>query len=133
MRKIVYISGPVTGTTDYAERFQQAEEWLKYEYGVFKVFPQFPQGAFDSVEIVNPVNFTKHLPSHTKWSTYMEVLIPLLKTCDAIYLLKGWENSRGSQIEKLFAEACGIDIGYESDRHTEPSKPIWSEDDDFGF
>lgn len=113
MRKIIYISGPISGTNDADKRFSEAKEYLLYEMGCFEVFPQFPDGPFDSCEVVNPIEITKHLPPHTKWATYMEILIPILKTCDAVYMLQGWERSKGAQIEKLFAEACGMDIGYE--------------------
>lgn len=45
--------------------------------------------------------------------TYKEVLaadIALLSTCDAIYMLTGWQSSPGARAEHAYATACGIEI-----------------------
>lgn len=84
----VYISGPITGTNDYLERFNKAESHL-IDLGY---------------TVVNPALVNSNLPKGTTWSEYMEMSLCMLKMCDAIYLMKGWENSRGCIIEKNFAE-----------------------------
>lgn len=40
----------------------------------------------------------------------MKADIKLLMDCDAIYLLKGWEDSKGARIEKELAESLGYRI-----------------------
>ena len=87
----VYISGPVTGTgtEDYVERFQKAEDEL---YG---------QGFIP----VNPAAVNAMLPEETAYEEYMKVSLVLLDMCDAIYLLEGWQDSRGANREYGYALA----------------------------
>jgi hypothetical protein len=39
--------------------------------------------------------------------------VAAIKTCDAIYLLSGWQNSKGAVAEKGIAEWLGLDILYQ--------------------
>ena len=90
----VYISGAITGTTDYEERFKAAE-------------PQLREEGYD---VMNPAAISALLPKGMPWSAYMEVMLPLLKYCDAIYLLKGWHQSSGARIELEYAIKLGLDV-----------------------
>lgn len=94
----VYISGAITGTSDYLERFQKAENYL-----VSKGFT-----------VVNPARVNKEMPSDTTWKEYMVMSFCMLSLCDAIYMLNGWENSRGATIEHNYAVAYGIPVMEES-------------------
>ena len=73
MRKRIYISGKVTGTTDYVERFAKAEESLK-----------------DMGETYNPVTHTANIPAGSPWIEYMKVALAGMFTCNTIYMLRGW-------------------------------------------
>jgi len=113
----VYISGPVTGTEDYKERFERAEddllhdrEMLDHAFSIIKADP------FEYVEIVNPIRITEHLPNGTPWGTFMDVTLSALRMCDAVYMLHGWESSKGARIEKLYAEGCGMKIAFEDEQ-----------------
>lgn len=88
----VYISGAITGTTDYEERFKAAEQQLRGH------------------NVINPAAISALLPKDMPWSAYMEVMLPLLKYCDAIYLLKGWHQSSGARIELEYAIKLGLDV-----------------------
>ena len=83
----VFISGPITGTTDYKERFAKAEEKLKAKGFV----------------VINPVRVTESLPEDTDWSEYMNITMSLLKMCQAIYQLDGCATSNGALIEHIWA------------------------------
>lgn len=79
----IYISGKITGTTDYMERFAAAEEKLVAE----------------GHTPINPAKVNSNLPEGTTWAEYMDVSLVLLGMCTAIYMLKGWEDSRGARVE----------------------------------
>lgn len=83
----VYISGPITGTTDYMERFEEAEKKLK-ERGY---------------SVVNPAKVNAQLPEDTSYEEYMEMSFCLLSLCDAAYFLNGWSNSNGANKEYRYA------------------------------
>lgn len=47
----------------------------------------------------------------------MHVLSPVLQSCQQIYLLQGWEKSKGARAEKALAEHFGLSIVYEAEDH----------------
>ena len=96
----VYIAGPMTGLPDYnrAAFFLAAEE----------------------------LRMKGHIPKHTAWivdgldrADYMRNSIQLMLTCEAIYLLSGWENSLGARVEKSIADVCGLQLMYEEDEEND--------------
>lgn len=91
----VYISGKITGTSDYVKRFGKVERKLAKKF-----------------DVVNPVTITADLPTGTTWSTYMKKVIPFLCECDAIYMLDGWRQSRGACLERELALNLGIKVMY---------------------
>lgn len=88
----MYLSGPISGTADYMERFAKAERELKNE----------------EVIVVNPAKIFSHLPEDTTWEQYMELSLVMLKMCDAICLLEGWESSNGANLENAEAVKLGL-------------------------
>ena len=91
----VFISGPITDTTDYEERFREADDEVGYS----------------GHDPINPIDLCKCLDgkgaTHEK---YMNICFGALRDADAIYMLRGWENSKGSCMEYGFARAMGIRI-----------------------
>ena len=74
----IYISGPITNVLDYKEKFERAEQNLKAKY--------------PDAEIINPTVLDK-LP--LTYDEYMELDLRLLGMFEGIYMLKGWEDSKG--------------------------------------
>lgn len=77
-------------------------------------------GAFASAEErilmagclpVNP--FRNGLPQPGDWREHMRVDLRMLLDCDAIYMLKGWELSKGAKLELDVASSCGIKVLFE--------------------
>lgn len=93
----IYISGPITGTTGYMRRFEWTEAIWK------------DLGA----EVVNPAKINSYLPETTTHSEYMVTSIAMLKICDTIYMLQGWEHSKGARQEYRYARRHGYQILFE--------------------
>lgn len=90
----IYLSGKISGTRDFRERFQKAGDNLKK----------------DGWDVINPVAIGDLLPPSTTYKQFLELDLKLLSMCDAIYLIPGWETSEGAKTERQFAEALGLVI-----------------------
>lgn len=61
-----------------------------------------------------PVNpFNNGVPQSSHWREHMRRDIGLLLKCDYIYMLKGWELSKGAKLELDVASSCGIKVLFE--------------------
>ena len=96
----IYISGKITGLPP------------------LDVFASFDEAA-DSIRMaghipVNPANIGALLPG-LKWESYMTIAYGIVTdpSIDAIYMLKGWQDSKGAVIEWGWAMARGIEILYQ--------------------
>lgn len=89
----VYLSGAVTGVTDYKEIFARWEKVL--------------QGH--GYDVVNPVKVCESV-SHWQHSVLMKICLLLLGECDRIFFIPGWEKSRGANQEYGYAAARGIKV-----------------------
>ena len=95
-KSIVYISGPMTGLPDFN-------------------FPAFSATA----ETLRPLCLSVENPADNgaepgqTWEYYMRLAIAQLVRCNTIYMLNGWENSRGAVVEKQLAKTLGMTIVYE--------------------
>lgn len=91
----VYISGAITGQEDTArERFHDAEEEVKRIFG-------------RDVEYINPYEVVEVAAVNAETLTHsdcMGIAIGLMFACDTIYMMPGWEKSRGCQLEREYAE-----------------------------
>lgn len=62
----------------------------------------------------NPVNpFKNGLPDEAHWREHMRADIRLLLDCEYIYMLQGWELSKGAKLELDVASSCGIKVLFE--------------------
>lgn len=93
----IYISGKITGTDDYIVRFKEAELELKRR----------------GYTVVNPAAVNAELPEDTTWEEYMEMSKVMLGMCDEVYMLEGWEDSKGACIEFGIASKKGMKITYQ--------------------
>lgn len=62
-------------------------------------------------DAVNP--FENGLPDEAHWMEHMRADIRLLLGCDFIYMLQGWELSKGAKLELDVASSCGIKVLFE--------------------
>ena len=92
----VYIAGPMSGLPDFNyPAFNQAEDVLR-DLGFY------------------PRNPAKNgLPAGSAWSDHMRADIRMLTTCDAVFMLKDWQQSRGATLEHHIAQTLGLHIVYQ--------------------
>lgn len=108
MKKIkIYISGGMSGlpSMNYPAFFKAEEELLSYK-------------RFTVVNPARHFNGDKTLP----YATYLRKDISELLKCQAIFMLEGWEDSRGATLEHGIATALGLQIIYDSGK-----KPVKKE------
>ena len=100
MKKKIYISGPITGLERhvYLNNFDDAE--LKLRAMGYKV--------------INP---TKLLPSRFLWiykiiGYKLTLLYDIwhLLNCDGIYMIDGWQWSKGARLERAIAQLFNIEL-----------------------
>jgi hypothetical protein len=103
--ELIYISGPISGTNDFIERFKNTENYLIKKY---------------NIQCLNPVRVcARHYayPDREKWETLILLLLDYMsRNCTHIYMMPGWENSYGARIEKLWAEKLNL-IFLEGENH----------------
>lgn len=95
----IYLSGSITNNPKYKVQFWLAEHFAK------KHFNKIP---------INPSKIEDIIVEGT-WEEYMKICISLMDLCDSILLLKGWEKSRGAEIELNYAISKGLNIYYEEE------------------
>ena len=100
MKKKIYISGPITGLERhvYLKNFDDAELKLRAM----------------GYNVINP---TKLLPSRFLWiykiiGYKLTLLYDIwhLLNCDGIYMIDGWQWSKGARLEKNIADVFGLEI-----------------------
>lgn len=93
MRK-VYIAGPMTGLPDFNK-------------------PAFHSKAAELREegftVLNPAILPDGLEHHE----YMQICLPMVQVSDTIYMLSGWESSKGALMEHDLAMDIGLSVIYQ--------------------
>ena len=90
---IVYIAGLITGHLRYRENFKKAEDTLT---------------AMGHI-VINP----SRLPSGLEH--YMQICKAMIDQADAVFFLKGWKCSKGSNEELDYARGLKKKLFYEED------------------
>jgi hypothetical protein len=103
----IYISGPITNDKDAAIKFKKAENLLKSR-GYDPVNPQL---------IPFPKFHQPDLGDEGVWEYFMHAAIQKMMECKHIYMLKGWTESRGANVEWDLAKKLGMVIHYEEEQN----------------
>ncbi len=89
--KKIYIAGPMTGYENFnRESFNSAAECC----------------INNNATPLNPAI----LPDGLTQGQYMDICFAMIRASDAIYLLKGYEESKGAMAELAYAEKLELDI-----------------------
>ena len=94
-----YISGPISSDPDYIKHFSEAESFL-LGTGDTPVSPS----KLDCAE--------EGLVTHS-WNYFMRKALQMLCECEAIYMLEGYEKSRGARLELSVAKELDMLIYFE--------------------
>ena len=94
-KKRIFISGPMTGVPDYIVKFTEAKLELV---------------AAGYTDIINPAIVNNSLIPILSYSELIEMCYKELDFCDQIYMLHGWENSKGANIELAYAKSKNMEV-----------------------
>lgn len=93
MKKVVYISGPITGVPQYYKAFEQAED----ELTALGYIPLSPA----------------RLPEGMTPAQYMRICFAMIDSADAVLFLAGFTESAGANIEFDYCEYTGKTVTYD--------------------
>ena len=127
----IYLSGPMTSMPDLNRTAFDAAEKRLTAQGHFVINPHRISALFGTAEELAEsfadfyfVDDQNRLNRFYEASREMERRITLaravmdadlaaVRSCDAIYLLRGWESSRGAKKELAEAIKCGLEVRQE--------------------
>lgn len=122
MKKKVYIAGPMRSNAHKSyegynfDAFDKAEKLLR-DLGMIPISPAAMDRLFEGYGKYPPLEETTGNKVYTQHSLLRFISRDLnaIGYCDAIYLLQGWEHSKGARVEFALAEFLGLEIIYEVD------------------
>lgn len=94
--KIVYLSGRISGNDNYKNEFAGAELFLKQmEYVVIN-----PAKILETTEDLN-------------YEQMMQICYRLVDISDIIFMVSGWQKSKGANAELAYAKSLGKKVMYQ--------------------
>lgn len=103
--KSIYISLPISGHEDtYEQRLDAAVEYVKEKYPEYEyiITPKDIAERLEDYQIMKP-----------KYKDYLLADMEAIAHCDAIFICKGWRDSKGCIVERAFAKAIGVNRLYQ--------------------
>lgn len=99
MKKVVFVSGKFTAGNSW-EREQNIREAEQVALEIWRL------GA----AAICPHTNTRHFDGILPAQVFYDGDIAILRKCDAVFMVPGWENSIGAQDEHAVAYALGIPV-----------------------
>lgn len=101
----IYISGPMTGIKDFNK-----PEFIKAESRLFGC----GHDVFSPARLPQSKDIT--------YAQYMDIDLAMIRACNAIHMLKGWESSKGAKFELDYAIMLGLQVNYENHKYVREEK-----------
>ena len=122
----IYCSGPITNMPNHNRAAFDAAEKRLTAQGHFVINPHRISALFGTAEeLAKSFGLLYNLPCSANlppWDhrideslarAVMDADLAAVRSCDAIYLLREWENSRGAKKELAEAIKCGLEVRQE--------------------
>ena len=119
----IYIAGPMRGIKWYNFRaFHDAHvRWADAGWEVVDPARMDIDAGFNPYTLPDDTDWNV-IPPDFDFAACVTRDIAGLRTCQAIYMLDGWQGSKGARAELALAEWLGLDVVYQSDpQATEPA------------
>ena len=112
----IFISQPMTGLDEEDILFTRAKEKAKARlmFGDDVEFaPTYTSNEVRTSVEQSAMKRNRERAEKTNWDIYWLVdSLRYMYTCDTLWLVEGWENSKGGQIEREIAEMYGLEVYY---------------------
>lgn len=94
--KIIYLSGKITGKQNFKDDFEKAEQFLVNR----------------GYCVLNPTRL-EEVSSELSYEQYMKLCYTLIDICDIVFMVSGWQKSKGANAELHYAKSIGKEIRYQ--------------------
>lgn len=108
--KIVYLSGKITDNENYKKEFACAELFLS-QMGYI---------------VINPAELDEVAEGLT-YEQYMRICYKLVEISDIIFMVSGWQKSKGANAELSYAKSLGKEVKYQD--YYAPFRKVAEEDE----
>jgi hypothetical protein len=95
--KIVYLSGSITNNDNYKSNFASAENFLS-QMGYIAL---------------NPARLDEVSNKPLTYEQYMQICYRLVDISDIIFMVSGWQKSKGANAELSYAKSLGKEVKYQ--------------------
>ncbi len=100
--KLIYVAGPYRGESEN----EVFENIMRARSAAVKLWDE-------GWAVVCPHTNTMFMGSKLGDAVFLEGDLEIVKRCDAIYMLKGFQNSQGAKAELELAIEIGLEVHYE--------------------
>jgi len=114
-QKLIYIAGPMRGIRHFNfPAFDAARDQLRGDgWSVISPADLDRETGFDETAFADDYDWLDLGKANFDLHDAVDRDVAAIKRCDAIYMLQGWEKSRGAKAEKALAEWLSLEVLYQ--------------------